>query len=194
MALAFPDDGPSRYALAMVLRDADVRELARETDADLRGRLTASLSLEGAWDDVTTRRGRGDVLVEGKELYRLPLIMGLMQVTNLSLPISKPFNQGSAQYGIEGQRVAFKRVELRSPGMLVHGGGHLDFDTKQVRMSFTTDTPGGLKVPFLNDLLNGARQELLRINIRGTIKEPKVEPSLMGTFTTTIDEVFQGRC
>ena len=49
-------------------------------------------------------------------------------------------------------------------------GEILDFATKQVRMSFTTDNPNGLKLPLINDLIRGARQELLQINIRGTIQ------------------------
>ena len=58
-------------------------------------------------------------------------------------------------------------------------------------MTFTTDNPNGLKVPFINELMNGARGELMKISIKGTIKEPKVEANSFGTITTTIDEVFK---
>ncbi len=49
MGLLFPDDGPSRYNLDLVLRNADVRALTTSPDQDIHGSLTASLSLEGAW-------------------------------------------------------------------------------------------------------------------------------------------------
>ncbi len=192
MSVVFPDDGPSRYNLDLVLRDADVRALTPDPSQDIRGRLSASLSLEGAWDDPAARRGRGDVSVEGKEMYHIPLVLGLLQVTNLALPIAEPFHQASARYNLDGQRVTFEKIELRSDTMRMSGTGHLDFGTKQVRMSFTTDNPGGLKVPFLADLWQGARNELLRINVRGTIQDPKVETSTMNTFSTTVDEVFRG--
>jgi hypothetical protein len=62
MTLVYPEDGPSRYALELVVRDADVRALAWEDDdAAVKGRLNASLSLEGSWGDAGARRGRGDV-------------------------------------------------------------------------------------------------------------------------------------
>ncbi len=125
-------------------------------------------------------------------MYHIPLVLGLLQVTNLALPIAEPFHEAMARYNLEGQRVTFEKVELRSDTMRMTGAGHLDFGTKQVRMSFTTDNPGGLKVPFLNELWQGARNELLRINVKGTIQDPKVETSSMGTFTTTVDEVFRG--
>jgi len=190
--IVFPNDGPSRYSLELVLRDADVRELARETDPSIQGDLTASLSLEGAWGDPESRRGRGDVLVTGKEMYRIPLLLGLLQVTNLALPIAEPFHRGSARYSLDGERVNFDQIELRSDSMLMTGTGHLDFGTKQVRMTFVTDNPSGIRVPILNDLLKGARNELLKINVKGTITQPKVETSVMGTFTTTVDEVLRG--
>jgi hypothetical protein len=190
--IAFPNDGPSRYTLDLVLRNADVRELARETDRSIQGDLTASLSLEGAWGDPSSRRGRGDVLVTGKEMYQIPLILGLLQVTNLALPIAQPFHRGSVRYSLDGERVNFDQIELRSDTMLMTGTGHLDFGTKQVRMTFVTDNPSGIQVPILNDLLKGARNELLKINVKGTITQPKVETSVMGTFTTTVDEVLRG--
>ena len=190
--IVFPNDGPSRYTLDLVLRNADVRELARETDPSIQGDLTASLSLEGAWGDLASRRGRGDVVVTGKEMYRIPLVLGLLQVTNLALPIAQPFHRGTARYSLDGERVNFDQIELRSDTMLMTGTGHLDFGTKQVRMSFVTDNPSGIQVPILNDFLRGARNELLKINVKGTITQPKVETSVMGTFTTTIDEVLRG--
>jgi hypothetical protein len=76
--------------------------------------------------------------------------------------------------------------------MTMSGNGYLDFGTKQVRMNLSTDNPGGFKIPFIHDLWQGARQELLKITVRGTVQDPKVEPTSMGTFTTTIDEVFRG--
>jgi hypothetical protein len=187
--MSYPDDGPSRYLMSMVLRNADAKELT--ADKDFNGQLTASLALEGAWGDASIRRGRGDVVVTGKDLYRIPLIMGLLQVTNLSLPIAMPFKTGTARYSVDGQRVNFEQVELKSDNMMMTGTGHLDFKSKQVLMTFVTDNPGGFKVPFLNDILQGARSELFKFNIKGTIQQPKVEANPFGTFTTTIDEVFK---
>jgi hypothetical protein len=191
-SLCFPDDGPSRYVLSLVVRNADVKELAGETDQNLAGRLTASLSLEGTWGKADARRGRGDVVVTGKDLYRIPVVLGMMQITNLSLPISSPFNSGIARYSVDGQKVTFEKIELRSDNMLMSGDGKLDFATKQVRMNFVTDNPGGFQVPIVQDLWRGAQHELLRIQVRGTVQDPKVEARSMGTLWTTVDEVLKG--
>ncbi|MGH2549471.1 MAG: hypothetical protein ACRDHN_08780, partial [Thermomicrobiales bacterium] len=55
-----------------------------------------------------------------------------------------------------------------------------------------TDNPGAFKIPFLQDLWRGAQQELLRIQVRGTVQEPTIENKPFGTFTTSVDEVFKG--
>jgi hypothetical protein len=189
---AFPDDGPSRYAVALVLRNADVKQLTGQTDQDIRGQLTASLNIEGAYNDPNSRRGRGDVLVTGQQLYKIPLLLGLLQVTELALPITGPFRDASARYSIDGQRVTFEQVELRSKEMLMQGDGYLDFGKKTVRMTFTTDANGWIRLPLVGDLMQSARNELLQIHVRGTLQEPKVSASSFNTFTTTIDEVFRG--
>jgi hypothetical protein len=190
--LTMPDQGANRYSMNLVVRNADVRDLTGETDKEMRGELTASLSLEGKWDDPAARRGRGDVLVAGKQLYRIPLMLGLLKVTNLSLPIGQPFTRGSARYTVEGSRVNFEQMDLRADNMSMNGTGYLDFGTKQVRLTLTTDNPTGFKIPFISDLWQGARQELLRINVEGTVQDPKVQTSSMGVITTTIDQVFKG--
>lgn len=190
--LSFPDDAPSRYALNLAVRNADVAQISQENSADVKGTLTASLALEGAWGGLSERRGRGDVVVAGRGMVRVPLVLGLMQITNLAVPLSGPFNEATARYSVEGQKIVFENMELRSDNMVMSGDGSLDFATRQVRLSFITDNPRGLKVPFLNDLLQGARQELMKIHVRGTIHEPRVLAGMMGTFTTTVEEVTRG--
>jgi hypothetical protein len=76
--------------------------------------------------------------------------------------------------------------------MTMSGNGHLDFNTSRVTMSFRTQSASWLKLPVVNDLLQGARNELLQFHVRGTIQEPEVTGSSMNTFMTTVDEVLKG--
>jgi hypothetical protein len=190
--LTFPRTGPSQYAVSIALRNANVRELAPQSDHDIRGLLNASLALEGNWSDPASRRGRGDVAASGKEMYRIPVLLGLLQITNLSLPISSPFNEASARYSVEGNRVTFEQIELRNDSMMMQGTGHLDFDTRKVKLSFVTDNLNGLKVPFVTDLFNGMKQELLHIHVDGSIESPKSAGKSANTLQTTVDQVYKG--
>ncbi len=191
--LAFPEQAPAGYGVNLVIRGVDVQELARmETKNKIEGRISASLTLEGAWADPTTRRGRGDVLVTGKQLYQIPVVVGLLEVTNLSLPISSPFEEGTSRYSVDGQRVIFEAVQLKSKSMAMNGSGWMDFASKKLELNLSTDSPNWPKLPFVSELVQNAKQELLQIRVRGTIQSPKVSAAPMNTFTTTIDEVLRG--
>ena len=85
---------------------------------------------------------------------------------------------------------ASAQLELRASNMLMSGTGWLDFATKKVKMTFVTDNPNAWRIPFITEILQGARQEFMQIHVNGTIQEPKVSGSVMSTFTTTVDEVF----
>ena len=190
VALAFPDDAASHFVVDLLLRDADVTQLTGEKD--IHGQITASLALEGAWNDASTRRGRGDVAVSGRDMYHIPLMLGLMQITNLSLPISSPFSEATSRYSVDGQKITFEQIELRASNMLMQGSGSMNFETKKVKLTFVTENPNWPKLPLVNDLIEGAKHELLQIQVNGTIEEPKVSAGVMSTFQTTIDEVFRG--
>jgi hypothetical protein len=159
---------------------------------DIRGQLSASLALEGEWADISTRRGRGDATVNGKKMFQIPLLLGLWDVTNLSLPALSPFSEGTARYSVDGQRITFEQIQMRSDTMVMEGSGWLDFGTKKVQMNFSTDNPNWPTVPLVSDLLAGAKQELMQIQVRGTVQDPKVSASTLHTFTTTVDKVFSG--
>jgi hypothetical protein len=49
-----------------------------------------------------------------------------------------------------------------------------------------------MQLPFLKELLSGARSEMLKIRVKGTIQEPEVSAQSLGTFWTTVDEVLNG--
>ena len=188
--IAPANGSPGRYALSLVLRGADLRQLTGADDDRTDARLTASVALEGRVGETSSRRGRGDVVVQGKELYQLPVLLGLFHVTNLSLPIRSPFDRGSASYGVVGDRLTIEQLELRAADLRLSGSGVVDFSSRAVSLDFTTDAAWA-RLPLIGEFLQGARNELLQLRVRGTLQEPRVGAGAFGTLTTTIDEVLQ---
>jgi len=148
--------------------------------------------LEGNWSDPNSRRGRGDVLVAGKRMYNVPVLLGLLEMTNLALPLNSPFTEATARYSVQASKVTFENIELRSDAMRMAGYGSLNFDDKKVKLTFTTDNPNWPKLPLFSTLVQGARNELFQIHINGTIQKPQISAGSFNTFTTTVDEVFKG--
>jgi hypothetical protein len=94
---------------------------------------------------------------------------------------------------VDGNKVTFDSIVLRAKDMIMQGDGWLNFATKRLEMTFTTDNPNWPKIPLIDDLIEGAKRELLQVRVTGTIEEPKVKARAMSTFTTTIDEITKGR-
>ena len=79
-------------------------------------------------------------MVTGRDMYRIPLVLGLLQVTNLALPISSPFNEATAVDNLDGDRVMFEQIKLAAQH--AHGRpGSLDFGTKKVDLGSPPTTP-----------------------------------------------------
>jgi len=186
--LSTPANGPATYTLLAVLKDVDIPELVGEKDPRIKGVIRAgSLGLNGKWGDPNSRRGRGEIIVEGKELYRVPVVFGLLQVANLSLPIKSPFNEATARYIIEGaqQRVTLESLELVSSNTVMQGRGYLDFSTMRVEMRFNTESRNWPTVPIIGPI----QRQLLEIRVSGRIQSPKFSSGAMSTFTTTMDRI-----
>jgi hypothetical protein len=186
-----PSDAPSgRYDFGVILHDADVAQLVSAAEQGVNGRLTASLNLDGVLNDPESRRGHGDVRVSGVDMYNLPVLLGLLQITNLALPLSSPFDEATTRYAIDGQQVIFDQITLKSKQMTMTGNGQLDFAAKRVSLWFVTDNPTLVSIPLFGALLHGAKQELLRIHVGGTIDQPTVEATSFHTIRTTVDQVL----
>jgi hypothetical protein len=184
--------GSGRYAVNLAINGGDVRELSGSSDEKLRGKAAASLQMTGSISDPSACQGTGDVSVAGEQMYQIPLLLGLFQITNLSLPISSPFDLATARYSLQGQRVVLEKIIISSKHTAMKGAGHIDFGTKEVELTFDTDSPGWISVPVLGPMLSKAQNELLRVHVKGTIQHPKVSASSMDTITTTVDQVLRG--
>lgn len=189
--LLVPAKGPSSYGLESSMREVDVRQLTGDPD-NPRGVISASLFLQGNWADPASRRGTGDVLVRGRDLYRIPIFLGLIQITNLSIPIKTPYAEATTRYDVQGQRVVFSRIELRNSNMLMSGSGELDFASRTVSLDLVTENEGW-RIPGLDDLIQGIRKELLTIHVTGTVQEPQIKASSFDTVQTTIEHVTRPR-
>jgi hypothetical protein len=187
--LAFPSDGPGKYDIHLDLHDADVPQIIGSDDQKLRGRLTATIDLSGNWSDPGSRRGHGEVHVIGKDMYKVPVVLGLMQITSLSTPSS--FSDAKVNYTIDGTRVNLDRIDLSSQKMSMPGHGQLDFGNGKVDLWFTTDNPSLISLPIVGELLQATGNQLLKIHVTGTIQHPNVATKSFDLFTTTIDQVFK---
>jgi hypothetical protein len=195
--LTLPEAGPRAYALDLTLREADARLLVPTPPGGepVTAAVTATLFAEGRVGEASSRRGRGDVRIEGVgggTMVRLPLVMGVLQVVSLALPKEGGFTSATASYALDDQTLLIENVDISGGDIALRGGGRLDFATGNVNLNLQAENPGLKNVPIFGDLLAAARNEMVNIRVRGTIDNPEVSNTPLATFTTTVDEVLRG--
>ncbi|HEX8323995.1 MAG TPA: hypothetical protein VF595_08775 [Tepidisphaeraceae bacterium] len=182
-----------RFALDLRVRGARVAELTGDPKGAVDTTLNGSLAMEGRWDDPASRRGRGDLLAEGKEMVKIPVVFGLMQVANLTVPSREPIKQAAVRYSVEGQRIRLDQIDLRSTQSVMAGDGMIDFAARSVDINLALADSAADAFPLFGDLIKNTRQDLLRIRLRGTLTGDATRGQAFNIFNSTVDEVKDGK-
>jgi hypothetical protein len=171
------------YEAQFALKDADLAHLllpAKATDEDRRtmgtAQVNATLGLMETFGPGGARQGRGELTLRNGNIYNVPLAMGLMQMVTLRLPVARSFREGEMVYAIKGDTIHFERILLESPGINLAGAGTVSFASKNMSLSFITETPNEFSIPILTPIIQQTRNELLQISVTGTVDNPKVTP------------------
>lgn len=168
---------------------SDQAEPENETKIS-KGRVSASLDMRGQWDKPASRRGRGDIQVGQAVLYDLPLAMGLLQVANLSLPTSRAFNKAQLSYFVKDNQVTFERITLRSPSLLLSGKGNLQYDSRKIDLTLTSNNPKAWNLGPVSDIIDTVRDQLITIRVTGTVDKPDAEVKQFHAITKAWRDVF----
>lgn len=154
-----------------------------------RGRLDAQLSLAGVIDDPGSTRGRGHVRARGGRIVRLPLLLPVLELSNLQPPMGEDIALAEAEFYVQGRRAVFDSLVATSSSLAVVGEGSATWPDLELDLRFRTS--GTLRVPFLSDLVDAVRNELLAIRVRGTLSDPSFGAEQMPTTSRMFKEVFQ---
>lgn len=138
-----------------------------------RGLLAAEVSLGGVVGRDQTRRGRGSVQVGGGPVVSLPLLMPVIEVTNLRMPANTPLDVAFGEFYVLGDTVTFEELSAFTRSVEIWGYGTLDWADKRLDMRFNTRSTS--PIPVVSELLEGVRNELVSTRVRGTMDEPEID-------------------
>ena len=187
------DRASSRYAVDMLLKDASLKELMPGEQAFGEGRMSASLRADGELSPKGYRRGGGYVRVDGKKMYKIPLLLGLVQMIDLALPITEPMNKVTTDYVLDNSKIRIENMEMSSPTTIIRATGTVDLSTRRLDLVLTTDSPHKLSIPGWNKLVADLKKQLFQIRLQGSLEEPKVSATALPTLRATIDQVFPAK-
>jgi hypothetical protein len=137
-----------------------------------RGRLDAEFSLTGIVNDVSSRRGRGTIIVGGERVINVPLLVPLMRISNLQLPTSERLDFASARFFLSGELVNLEEMIVSSRSVVIEGVGTATLPNYDLDLRFKARNKTG--IPLVSKIVQGIRNELVSMEVRGTLANPDI--------------------
>jgi hypothetical protein len=105
-------------------------------------------------------------------VMRLPLLLPLIEVSNLQVPRNDPLDFGEAVFFVDGDRVVFERVGVFAQSVEIFGYGQMTLPGLELDLRFSSRAAE--RVPIVSDLLERFRDELITTHVGGTARSPEV--------------------
>lgn len=137
-----------------------------------RGLVDGQLTIGGRIDDPASRRGRGSANIAGPSVLRMPLVMPLIRFSNFQLPTDEPLDLAHASFYIDGPVMAFEEVSVFSESVHIMGFGTMTWPGLALDLRFNSKAIK--RIPVLNWLLEGIRDEIVTTQVTGTMGKPDV--------------------
>ncbi|NNF43586.1 MAG: hypothetical protein HKN62_11180 [Phycisphaerales bacterium] len=144
-----------------------------DTPATPTGEVFARLDVSGVRGDPGARLGRGSARVLGGRLARVPLVLQLVNLVQLTVPTAG-IDYAEAEFFLAGDRVVFEEMLFESTlgataPMSLRGVAELDLRTREINGRFHSRSA----LAVLSDIVGGIGDQLVAIEITGTLSEPK---------------------
>ncbi|MFW6189710.1 MAG: AsmA-like C-terminal region-containing protein [Planctomycetota bacterium] len=180
------------YAATMHFRKLDLNELVGYFGKDqpnARGKISGSVDLGGIYGQEKSFSARGHVSLTEGQLLRVPLFGRLLNVLRLSVPSGRVADQrGEAVFSHSNGVTKIEEFEIVGAGLNISGYGTIGPDKKLdltlVAIGAPEDSGGIPIISAVADwLLKGIEQQLIRVDVSGTLDNPKYTPRMLSKIT-----------
>ena len=146
-----------------------------------QGFLTGAIRLSGIETvdgQPPQRKGAGAVIVREATLYQVPLVLSLLHLFNLTLPNTAAFDRIDTTFDVVNDRITFDQFQIEAPSLALVGNGAMQWSTREVDLLFYSKIPGALNLGPVTDIFNLLKDELLAVQVTGTIDDPRAALSI----------------
>src|SRR5262249_28785528 len=182
------------YLQALQMRLEQFATQNPSVGADVSGAAQAALSLHGEGTEVSGLRGAGTFDVRGGKLYKLPLLLDLLKWLGLRAPDGTAFEDVRVRFGIDGDRVHVQDLDLVGNAISLRGQGTVGLYGDNLNLDLNTDWArlGQLLPPGLSEWPRSLSDQLLKIKVRGSVKDIRFEQELVPAVSERLKRVVNG--
>jgi hypothetical protein len=123
-------------------------------------------------------------------LYDQPVATALLRAGNFMLPDGSPLTAASARYLIRGSDVLFDSVRFTGPGLAITGGGSMTLPDRSLQLTLVNRDTRNIQLGFITDLLDLFKDELLTIEVAGTLDQPEARLVTFSGLRASWDALF----
>ncbi|MFQ5495641.1 MAG: AsmA-like C-terminal region-containing protein, partial [Phycisphaerae bacterium] len=159
---------------------------------DVAGSTGAQFYLSGVVGDPRSRRGGGSFEITHGRMYRLPIILAIFKLLNLSGINDEAFHEAAAEFFIMGQRVRLDNIRLTGDALSLIGSGSMSLADGGVDLGLVNVTPHRwARIPLITDLVEGASRELVELRVTGPMARPIVRARPLSGVTDEFKRLFK---
>ncbi|MFQ5589738.1 MAG: AsmA-like C-terminal region-containing protein, partial [Phycisphaerae bacterium] len=197
------DESRSRYNVSAAVHDVDIQPFVRAARSPgppqtepitARGFADARLNLAGLIDGQRgnrSRRGEGRVEIREGNVYRLPIMLAILNVINLSVPDQDAFHDIQADFRVRGQHIELSNLSLQGALLSLVGYGSISLPDRGVDLYLVHVPPWLAQVPGLYAAVEGASRELVELHVTGPLFRPTVTPEPLRSTLAELKSLFQ---
>lgn len=154
--------------------DADLTRvrhaLGDQGPSQVSGSLQGGVVYTGRLGDPSSAHGQGQLSVRGGNLWSIKILSAIVNALSLKKPGTAESHRLEVKFDIDGERIDINDLRLDSSFLSLYGKG---------RVRHLTDvdidiTPITVPLGPLGDLLEYVEAQLIKVQVRGTISDPKV--------------------
>ena len=160
------------------------------SDQDLTGTMSGQTQLQGNLGTTDLLRGNGAGRITGANLYKLPLIVQVLNLLRVKPTPDVAFTDGEVEFTLYGETVTFSDLEVWGDLVALQGGGTLN-RRRELDLTFNTRvSPQNSFTQLIRPL--GQRYTLGTIELHGPIHALKTERKALDRVSETLDWLIPG--
>jgi hypothetical protein len=166
-----------RYNVYASLADADLAQFAQEAIAGrqrLIGRISGDVDLHGTGRGLHNLGARGSLHLRHGHLYELPVVLAMLKTLSGRPPDTTAFHTADVNFRVQGEHIYLNQISCTGDAISLNGEGQMGLDRSIALSFYAIVGRGDAPLPLLDKLLRAASQQIMQINVDGTLDNPQM--------------------